>query len=114
MKKGFTLIEALMVLSIIGVVATIMATTVANMKPDPELMRFRKAYMETRSVISELLSEEIAYKSVSATSSSTISVPPSWKPPCFVDLSLYDGATTANMKFAYYFSVVVFILSIIF
>lgn len=61
MKKGFTLAETLVALAIIGVIAGIMIPAVQNVRPNKEMVMFKKAYYLAGKNISEIVNDESLY-----------------------------------------------------
>ena len=53
-RKAFTMSEALIVLGIIAVIATLSVLAVQNAKPDPEIVMFKKAYKTTQDIIQNM------------------------------------------------------------
>ena len=60
-KKAFTLAETLIVLSIIGVLALIVLSTLQNSAPDKNKAMFKKAYSITERTVAELVNDETLY-----------------------------------------------------
>ena len=60
-NKAFTLAEVLIVISIIGVLATVMLSAISKMAPDKEKMRFKKAYSTIERTVGELVNDEDLY-----------------------------------------------------
>lgn len=96
--KAFTMSEALIVLGIIAVLATLSVLAVQNAKPDPEIVMFRKAYKTTQDIALNLYYDKELYEN-------------STEPIFTSDLNnnpipentfgFFDNATTA--KFSKYF-----------
>ena len=72
--KAFTMSEALIVLGIIAVIATLSVIAVQNAKPDTDVVMFKKAYKTTHDIVQNLYYDkelypnatdpmEVAYKS---------------------------------------------------
>lgn len=61
MKKGFTLAETLVALAIIGVIAGIMVPAVQSIRPNKEMVMFKKAYYLAGKNISEIVNDESLY-----------------------------------------------------
>ncbi len=59
--KAFTLAETLIVLSIIGVVAILVLSTLINSVPDKNKAMFKKAYSVTERTVAELVNDETLY-----------------------------------------------------
>ena len=60
-NKAFTLAETLIVLSIIGVLATVMLSAMSKMSPDKTKMKFKKAYQTVERTVGELVNDENLY-----------------------------------------------------
>ena len=54
MKYAFTLAEALIVLGIVAILATLSTLAVTNVKPDEDVIMFRKAYRTISSAIEQI------------------------------------------------------------
>lgn len=59
--KAFTLAEILIVLCVIGVLASIMLTSLTGMSPDKTKILFKKAYQITERTVGELVNDETFY-----------------------------------------------------
>lgn len=59
--KAFTLAEILIVLCVIGVLATIMLTSLSGMSPDKTKILYKKAYQVTERTVGELVNDEEFY-----------------------------------------------------
>ena len=60
-NKAFTLAETLIVLCLIGVLATMMITSFNKSTPDKRKLLFKKAYSVAESVVGELVNDESLY-----------------------------------------------------
>ena len=60
-NRGFTLAETLIVLCLIGVLATMMITSFNKSTPDKRKVLFKKAYSVAESVVGELVNDESLY-----------------------------------------------------
>ena len=60
-KFGFTLAETLIVLCVLGVLATIMLSSLTGMMPDKSKVFYKKAYQTTERVVGELVNDENLY-----------------------------------------------------
>ena len=60
-RKAFTMSEALIVLGIIAVIATLSVLAVQNAKPDPEIVMFKKAYKTTQDIIQNMYYDKELY-----------------------------------------------------
>ena len=60
-NKAFTLAETLIVISIIGILATVMLSVMSKMSPDKEKMMFKKAYQTVERTVGELVNDEELY-----------------------------------------------------
>ncbi len=62
MKKfGFTLAEIVIVIACVGVLATIMLSSLDGLQPDKEKVMFKKAYQITERAVGELVNDESVY-----------------------------------------------------
>ena len=61
MKKGFTLVEILLALSVLGFLFVMTITNISNIAPDPNKARFKKGYADMESVIYSLITNDIIY-----------------------------------------------------
>lgn len=61
MKKAFTLAETLIVLAIIGVLATLLLSSLHGATPDKKKAMFKKAYSVAERAIGELVNDETLY-----------------------------------------------------
>lgn len=59
--KAFTLTESLIMIAIVGVIATITMVSLAGLKPNKDKMLLQKAYRTTMSVVAELTNDPVAY-----------------------------------------------------
>lgn len=59
--KAFTLTESLIMIAIVGVIATITMVSLAGLKPNKDKMLLQKAYKTTMSVVAELTNDPVAY-----------------------------------------------------
>ena len=62
MKKGFTLAEVMVVLSIIGVLSAILTPIANQSRPDEDVMKFKKASATLGSVLRELSTSSSYYR----------------------------------------------------
>ena len=60
-RKAFTMSEALIVLGIIAVIATLSVLAVQNAKPDPEIVMFKKAYKTTQDIMQNMYYDKELY-----------------------------------------------------
>ena len=60
-KKGFTLAEVMIVLTVIGVLAGILIPVANNARPDEKVMKFKKAHATLANVIHELVTSDKYY-----------------------------------------------------
>lgn len=60
-KKGFTTAEVLITLGIAGVLAMMVLPMTNKLKPNREMMMFKKAYHETNRIVNELINDEDLY-----------------------------------------------------
>lgn len=60
-RKGFTLLEILLTISIIGVLAAVLLRVITAVMPDVGKAKFLKAYSTARTVISEIISDTTLY-----------------------------------------------------
>ena len=61
MKKGFTLVEILLALSVLGFLFVMTITNISNIAPDPNKARFKKGYADIESVIYNLSTNDAIY-----------------------------------------------------
>ena len=61
-KKGFTLAEVMIVLTVIGILAGILIPVANNSRPDENVMKFKKAHATLMNVIHELVTSDKYYK----------------------------------------------------
>ena len=59
--KAFTLTESLIMIAIVGVIATITIVSLAGLKPNKDKMLLQKAYKATMSAVAELTNDPVAY-----------------------------------------------------
>ena len=59
--KAFTLTESLIMIAIVGVIATITMVSLAGLKPNKDKMLLQKAYKATMSAVAELANDPVAY-----------------------------------------------------
>ncbi len=62
-KKGFTLAETLVVLAIMGIIATLIIPSVMTIIPDKEKSYAKKAYLIIEKTIEEMINDDKAYPS---------------------------------------------------
>ena len=76
MKKAFTVAETLITLGIIGVIATLLLSTIVRQKPNAEMINFRKAYNLTTKIVYDMMQSSALYASpsFSDTSQTTVEV----------------------------------------
>lgn len=60
-KKGFTLSEVLITLTIIGICVAIVTPIIINITPDQNIVSFRKAYSSTSQIVSALVNDDDVY-----------------------------------------------------
>ncbi len=60
-KKGFTTAEVLITLGIAGVLAMMVLPMTNKLKPNREMMMFKKAYHETNRIVDELVNDDDLY-----------------------------------------------------
>ena len=60
-KKGFTSTEVLVTLGIVGVVAMMILPMTNKLKPNRELIMFKKAYHEVNRIVDELIQDDDLY-----------------------------------------------------
>lgn len=60
-KKGYTLAEVLVVLTLLGILAAILLPAVAKIRPDRDKMMFKKAYYVAERVIYEIVNDDEFY-----------------------------------------------------
>ena len=70
-KNAFTMAEALIVLSVVGILAALSVVAVNNSKPDENIIMFRKGYATTAKAVQNLLNDTALYPN--ANSSETLS-----------------------------------------
>ncbi len=70
MRKSFafTLTESLIMVAIVGVIATITMVSLSGLKPNKDKMLLQKAYRSTLSVVSVLANDPVAYPQLSSAS----------------------------------------------
>ncbi|MBQ3102553.1 hypothetical protein IJC60_06080 [bacterium] len=61
MKKAFTVAEGLVTLVIVGVLASVMVTSVVKQKPDKNKIMIRNAYAELTGVVNHLVADSMLY-----------------------------------------------------
>jgi len=61
MKKAFTLAETVIVLAVIGVIATLLLRGLQDTQPDREKIMFKKAYQITERTVGEIVNDEAIY-----------------------------------------------------
>lgn len=61
MKKGFTLAEMLMTVSIVAVVAAVTLPVLKNVLPNQEMAMFKKAYYITERSVAEMINDDDLY-----------------------------------------------------
>lgn len=64
-KKGFTLLEILLTLAIMGVLAAVLLRCIAAAMPDAGKAKFLKAYSATRTVVAEMINDSSLYPDTS-------------------------------------------------
>ena len=65
-KFAFTLSEVLIMVAIVGILATISVVSLKNLRPDKDVLLVRKAYNETARAVSSLANDETIYPQVTA------------------------------------------------
>lgn len=96
--KGFTLAEVLISIGIAGVIGAILIPVVNKGMPDPNIVKYRKAYLTTQKVVQKLLADDNIYPSDNMTQVSGIGYPTGLA--LMTDPTLVSGSTG---KFCYYF-----------
>ena len=66
MKKGFTLAELLIAMSIIAVISVILLPIMLRSRPNEEMLRFKKAYYLTERIVAELVQDDGLYPETNA------------------------------------------------
>ncbi len=66
-RKAFTMSEALIVLGIVAVLATLSVLAVQNAKPDPDIVMFRKAYKTLHDIVQNLYYDKELYPNATDT-----------------------------------------------
>lgn len=61
MKKAFTVAEGLVTLVIVGVLASVMISSVVKEKPDKNKIMIRNAYAQLTGVVNELVADSVLY-----------------------------------------------------
>ena len=61
LRKGFTLLEILLTLAIIGALAAVLLKVITNAMPDAGKAKFLKAYSTTRLIVSEMINDSSLY-----------------------------------------------------
>ncbi len=61
MKRAFTLIEIMIVLTVIGVLSAVLIPVAMNSMPDENVMKFKKAHAELYNVIGQLVTSDKYY-----------------------------------------------------
>lgn len=61
MKKGFTLTEVLIALSVIAIITAILMPIIFKMRPNQEVLMVKKAYNMTQAIVSEMINDEKCY-----------------------------------------------------
>ena len=61
MKKGYTLSEVMVTMTILGILASILLPTIARFRPNKDKMLFKKAYYITERVVYELINDDDYY-----------------------------------------------------
>lgn len=61
MKKGFTMMELLVVLAVLGIVGALLAPTISKILPDNNFAMFKKAYLTFSQVNEELVNDARIY-----------------------------------------------------
>ena len=97
MRKAFTMSEALIVLGIIAVIATLSVLAVQNAKPDPEIIMFRKAYKTTSDIVQNLYYDKELYENATTPMTSS-SIGNSSTPAPMYTLGFYDGSDYSFAK----------------
>ena len=69
LRKGFTLLEILLTLAIIGALAAVLLKVITNAMPDAGKAKFLKAYSATRLTISDMINDSSLYPDTDETSS---------------------------------------------
>ena len=99
MKKAFTMSEALIVLGIIAVIATLSVLAVQNAKPDPEIIMFRKAYKTTADIVQNMYYDKELYENAT-TSMTSSSIDNSANLVPMYTLGFFDIGGDSHYKFA--------------
>ena len=66
-KNAFTMAEALIVLSVVGILAALSVVAVNNSKPDENIIMFRKGYATTTKAIQNMLNDTTLYPNANST-----------------------------------------------
>lgn len=73
-NKAFTLAEAMIVLSVVSVLAGLSVVAVSNAKPDESIVMFRKGYSTTVRIVNELINDKELYPHAKEPLNSTTSI----------------------------------------
>jgi len=60
-QKAFTLGEVLIVIGLIGIIATLLLPVLSQMQPDRRKLMFRKAYTTIDRIVTELVNDDVFY-----------------------------------------------------
>lgn len=66
-NQAFTMAEALIVLSVVGVLAALSVVAVNNSKPDENIIMFRRGYATTAKAVQNLLNDTTLYPNANST-----------------------------------------------
>lgn len=103
-KYGYTLAEVLIVLALLGILASILLPAIAHVRPNRDKAMFRKAYYIAERIVYEMVNDDDLYSTAEGTKfglDNTNQV--SFNGEYFGD-NESDSSTKANLKFCQLFS----------